>query len=367
MKIGYPTKIIKSLNAIAALLLWPMVNFAQKDTLDTELKLSGYLETYYTAAPHSFNNNIAPFIFNHAKTKTFALNLAMIKAAVSKKNYRASFALHGGTYVNANYDQSLGTLRFIHEAQVGIKISKNERLWLDAGIMPSHIGAESAVGQDNLTLTRSLMAELSPYYETGAKLTYYFGNGKGNVGLIASNGWQMINNDDRIAPALGTLFNYKFNESWSVSHNTYYGKAPSDLIGQLAMRFYSNLYLKYSASKLNLLFSFDNGTQESNFKINMPLFWTAYAAIAKYSLTKNISLCYRIENFTDKKSAVVIEGNFPALDHTILGNSLNMDYALSENTWLRVEYKWLSATESLFKENNKKSINCLTFSLSAKL
>lgn len=44
--------------------------------------------------------------------------------------------------------------------------------WLDAGIYPSHIGLESAVGKDNRTLTRSLAAENSPYYESGARITY---------------------------------------------------------------------------------------------------------------------------------------------------------------------------------------------------
>jgi hypothetical protein len=53
-----------------------------------------------------------------------------------------------------------------------MKLSKKQNLWLDAGIMPSHIGFESAVSADCWTLTRSLLAENSPYYETGIKLGY---------------------------------------------------------------------------------------------------------------------------------------------------------------------------------------------------
>ena len=37
-----------------------------------------------------------------------------------------------------------------------------DNLWLDAGIFVSHIGLESANSRDNLTLTRSIMADNSP-------------------------------------------------------------------------------------------------------------------------------------------------------------------------------------------------------------
>jgi hypothetical protein len=36
--------------------------------------------------------------------------------------------------------------------------------------MPSHIGFESVISADCWTLTRSLLAENSPYYETGMRL-----------------------------------------------------------------------------------------------------------------------------------------------------------------------------------------------------
>jgi hypothetical protein len=348
-----------------ALLLFPIVNYAQKDTIDEKVNWSGYIETYYTAAHRSNTNGIAPFIFNHSKSQSIALNLGLVKASVVRKNYRASIALHSGTYVNANYDQSLGTLRFINEAQVGMKLTKNGRLWLDAGIMPSHIGAESAIGQDNLTLTRSLMAELSPYYETGAKLTYSFGNGKGSAGIIASNGWQVISNESGNTPAWGTLFNYKLNARWEVNHNTFYGKAPSGLFGEMDTRFYNNVYVKYSANKLNFLLSYDIGRQASGQKIYKVKYWTAFAIIAKYKFAKNVSVSYRIENFKDKNSAIPIEGNYPELEHNILGNSLNVDYTISEEAMFRIENKWLSASELLFKQG--KSINFTTISLSVKL
>ena len=39
-------------------------------------------------------------------------------------------------------------------ANAGYKLSAKKAWWLDIGVLPSHIGFESAVGKDNWTLTR---------------------------------------------------------------------------------------------------------------------------------------------------------------------------------------------------------------------
>lgn len=74
--------------------------------------------------------------------------------------------------MNANYVAEPGILKNIYEANIGVKLSRKYDLWLDVGIIPSHIGSESAVSKDCYTLTRSIAAENSPYFETRAKLTY---------------------------------------------------------------------------------------------------------------------------------------------------------------------------------------------------
>ena len=61
-----------------------------------------------------------------------------------------------GTYAQDNMVAEQGALRYINEANIGVKISENKNLWIDAGIMPSHIGWESAIGKDNYTLTEAL-------------------------------------------------------------------------------------------------------------------------------------------------------------------------------------------------------------------
>ncbi len=87
--------------------------------------------------------------------------------------YRARFTLQAGTYANDNYQAEPGVLRNVFEAWAGLALNRGNTLWIDAGVLPSHLGFESAVSMDNWTLTRSLSTESSPYYLAGVRLEYY--------------------------------------------------------------------------------------------------------------------------------------------------------------------------------------------------
>nr|WP_290930803.1 outer membrane beta-barrel protein [Haliscomenobacter sp.] len=58
--------------------------------------------------------------------------------------------------------------------------------------MPSHIGFESAIGKDCWNLSRSILAENSPYYETGVRLSLNSANGKWYAAAMLLNGWQRM-------------------------------------------------------------------------------------------------------------------------------------------------------------------------------
>ena len=120
-------------------------------------------------------------------------------------NVRANLSLMTGTYANANLAAEPGVLKNIFEANVGIKLSKKANLWLDAGVFSSHIGFESAIGQQCWTLTRSIVAENSPYYESGAKIGYTTNDGKLFVSGLLLNGWQHIERPDSNTSLSGGL------------------------------------------------------------------------------------------------------------------------------------------------------------------
>jgi len=117
---------------------------------------------------------------------------------------RANLALMAGTYANANLSAEPGVMRNILEAYAGVKISKSKNLWIDAGIFSSHIGFESAVGKDCWNLTRGILAENSPYYESGVKIGYPSEDGKWFASGLMLNGWQRIQRvEGNNTPAFG--------------------------------------------------------------------------------------------------------------------------------------------------------------------
>ncbi len=140
----------------------------QPEKTEPKLTFSGYAEAYYSFDFNEPENHTKPgFLYNHNRHNELNLNLAFLKANYSSDRVRANVALMAGTYGQYNMAAEQELLKYVYEANVGVRVGKN--VWVDAGIMPSHIGFESAVSKDCYTLTRSIMAENTPYYEAGAK------------------------------------------------------------------------------------------------------------------------------------------------------------------------------------------------------
>ena len=77
-----------------------------------------------------------------------------------------------GTFMRANYAQESGVLNNLYQANIGFRLSDHQQWWLDMGVLPPHIGLETAKGNENWALTRTLMADNTPYFETRAKLSF---------------------------------------------------------------------------------------------------------------------------------------------------------------------------------------------------
>ncbi|MEO6038456.1 MAG: outer membrane beta-barrel protein, partial [Saprospiraceae bacterium] len=176
---------------------------AQMDTSALRIAFSGYAEPYYG---YDFGNpaagNRPGFIYSHNRHNEFNVNLAFLKGAVSTRHFRGNLALMAGTYANANLTAEPATLRNIYEANAGFggPLKHGGELWLDLGIFPSHIGFESAIGKDCWTLTRSILADNSPFYAAGAKLSYTTANQKWFFSGLLLNGWQRIQREANDIP-----------------------------------------------------------------------------------------------------------------------------------------------------------------------
>src|SRR6478752_3177769 len=140
------------------------VNAQEKEP--NPITFSGYIDTYYSYDFGNPDNHTRPGIFyNYNRHNEVNLNLGLLKVNYTKDNVRGNFGLMAGTYPQYNMVVEQGLLKNVYEANVGVKLSSKNNLWVDAGVMPAHIGFESAIGKDCMTLTRSLAAEHTPYYE----------------------------------------------------------------------------------------------------------------------------------------------------------------------------------------------------------
>lgn len=102
---------------------------------------SGYIETYYSYDFGKPDNHTRPgFIYSHNKHNEVNLNLGFAKINYATDNIRGNFALMAGTYAEYNLATEQDLLKNVFEANVGVKILSKHNLWIDAGIMPSHIG-----------------------------------------------------------------------------------------------------------------------------------------------------------------------------------------------------------------------------------
>jgi hypothetical protein len=331
---------------------------ANAQTQDSsKIALSAYAEAYFAFDFNKPADHDRPaFLYNHNRHNEFNINLAYLKAAYSADIIRANLSLMAGTYANANLAAESGVLKNIFEANVGVRLTP--KIWLDAGILPSHIGFESAISKDCWTLTRSLPAENSPYYESGVKLTIQ-PNEKWTLAAIAMNGWQRIRRvDGNSTPAFGTQILYKPSSKTTLNYSTFIGSdKPDDM---RLMRIFHNLYGIFQVSDhFGLTAGFDIGTEQKAKGKPEVSMWYTPVLIGKFTFHEKWALAARIEHYNDK-NGVIIGSEFQTT-----GYSLNVDYAPRSNALLRIEGRLLQDKNEIFIRGNGLSRTnfCMTASM----
>jgi hypothetical protein len=337
---------------------------AQDSVANTQLLTwSGAVETYYT---YDFDrppgNTYPSFVYTHHRHNEIDINLGYIKATVSASRIRANFALGTGTYMNANYGNASGVFRNTYEANTGIKLHNKRQIWLDAGIMPSHIGLESALSSVNTTLSRSIIAENSPYYETGLRLSSASINSKWYLAALVLNGWQRIQRvPGSNAANLGTQITFSPSEKFNVNYSTYFGSEFPDSLRR--WRQFHNIYATFTATpRLTISTGFDYGAQQVAKNSSIWHLWYGAVLIARYKITEKLAAAARAEYYSDRDSVIINTGTPDGL--VAIGASANIDYRINRFALWRVESKLLSAPDEVFAPKNAMSEKDLTITTS---
>lgn len=338
---------------------------AQADSAGN-LKFSGYLEVYYNRNLNNPPGHTQPaFMYAYNRSGEFALNLGMIKATYQSEQARASLAFGAGSYMDANYSQQTGVMKSVYEASLGVKISKKENLWIDAGILPSHIGFETAAGEDCFTLTRSIMAENSPYYETGARLSYRTKSNKWYMAGLFLNGWQRISiGEGRQLPSFGHQLTFTPNDKWLFNSSSFIGNDQPDSLRKF--RFFHDLYIQYKiAGKWNIIAAFDIGAEQKNKGSSSYNCWYSSAIIGQCTISEKSALGGRAEYYHDK-NGVIIPAYTPN-GAQIWGYSVNYDLRIGGPVLWRIEIRRFNSIDSIFLTHGTNSKNDLFFTTSLTL
>jgi hypothetical protein len=300
-------------------------------------KLSGFLEAFY-AYDNFYTPTRQPFGLNHNTQRELAINTAILHLAYNYNYLRFNFAPHTGKYVLYNFSQEPSVFKYIYLANAGLAIDKQKRVWLDVGILESHLGSESIKGFQNWTLTRSLAAEGSPYFLSGAKLFYTQANY--SLGLIICNGWQRISNvSNSRFPSVGTQFTWSPTDNFTFNHSTYIGKEENSFNG---IRLFNNLYSTFKInSRAKIFAGFDFG-----YILNEQIHWFSPLFIIKNEFFSYLHAAIRVEYFQDHYNKALFNNNEPI---DILGISLNTDVIIKENVKLRFEPKMYNSRSNSHK------------------
>jgi hypothetical protein len=187
----------------------------------TNVSFEGYAEVYY-GAQQSTATQRPDFLDNHT-VNGLAVNIAWLKWTVDHNRWRIVAAPMIGTYVNSNLDNEPNAVQHLYEASIGYRLGGGANSRIDAGVMPSHIGLESNFGRNNLNLTRSLLAENTPYYECGVRWSGTTENGL-SWAVLVLNGWQRIAvADDQIRPNFGMQLQHDNKKGRVLNYSNYLG------------------------------------------------------------------------------------------------------------------------------------------------
>ncbi len=319
-----------------------------QDSVGKKLKLSGYVELFYQYNLNTpSNHQSAAFIYDYVRHNELNPHLLLVRADYDNERVRGRFGIGLGTYMDVNYANEPAAFKNLYEANFGMQLFKNKNVWFDVGILPSHIGAESGMGKSNYNVMRSLMADNTPFYETGLRL--YYGTKKWAWSALYLTGWQRIKRiDGNSTPAFGTQIVFTPNEKWSLNSSTFLGSEFADAVAR--WRYFNDFYVTANLSKSwSAICAFDVGCQEqAGDKINYDV-WSSASLMVKKKVNEQLTLACRGEYYDDKKN-VIITTIQPV---RLTAYSFNADYSPEKSILLRLEGRWIHAEKAIFAKGDE--------------
>jgi hypothetical protein len=308
------------------------------------LTVRGFVDGYYawnSNDPKSHDSWVPGTGTTAKRANEFNLNLAVVEIARDPAPVGFHLSLVAGNGADVVHAAETEGFRHIYQASVIYK--PTEKLTLEGGIFPSHIGFEGFFSKDNWNYTRGWLGEFSPYYQTGVHAGYQFSKRwSGEVHIL--NGWQIIN-DNNDAKAIGVKIAYS-TDRLSASFNTFDGpELPND---DHHWRHFGDLIALYKATpKLSLGGSIDRGHQA------LPggaANWLGVGGYGRYAFDDRHAVAVRAERFRDPDNG--ISGTAQKLTE----GTLTYEYRPASNLILKLEARRDRSTANVFDGSNTQTL-----------
>jgi hypothetical protein len=309
--------------------------------------VEGFVDVYYAYDFGRPELRDRVFTTQASRHNEVNVNLAHVALSLQRDRVRGRIALQAGTSVQANYagEPSVGSnsgaslSRHVQEAVAGLRLAGS--LWVDAGIYLSYLGLESWISRDNPTYSRSLVAEYSPYYESGVRITWQPASRLTLQGHLM-NGWQKISEDNG-AKAVGARLDFAMTPRLTVAWAGFIGNERPDGTPRTTRCFNQVMFKAEAWRGWQFQGEVDYGRQGAGARLQE---WYGVAAIARLRLLSRLTGAARFERFADPDQVVAVTGSSAGL--RVNGASLGMDLVLPGGALWRSELRGLRASHAMF-------------------
>lgn len=297
------------------------------------------LDAAYSTSFNAPSNHERVFTLQPSRNDQLGIMQGIAGVELRSTHLRGKVAAQTGWFADVLWTGADTAVRWLSEAWLGVRLA--DGVWLDAGVYPSHIGAESMIARDNMLLSRLYASDATPYVETGVSLTWDE-SASTSIALHILNGWQrVIDNNDGVA--IGTRITHRPTDAVSLTWSTFLGnEQPRGQEQQL--RWYSNLWATWNVTESTTLTAIaDIGAQERR-STAYDIAWYL-GAVAAVRVSPTLRLAARIEHMHDAYNMLFTTSSQPFVSTSA---SVNLDVEIIRNVLLRAEARILQAPYAMF-------------------
>jgi hypothetical protein len=294
----------------------------------------------------------------------FNVNLAFVEAVLDAPRHRGRVALQFGTSVQANYigEPASGRVsgpsvqQYLQEAFGGVRLGR--RTWVDGGIFFANAGMEGWISRDNPTYTRSLVADYSPYYSTGVRLSHQ-ATPTLAVRLDLVNGWQTISENNQ-GKGAGVRVDWTpiARHEGDATTVSYYNLASEEAGTRL--RLFQGVGANVTRGRVTVLAQADAGAQRRPTSEVGWSRWYGLVGVVRMSLTSTVAISGRLERYVDPDQVILATGTRTVGGASVTnpafrgnGASLGIDVKPAVGTLWRTEVRGFRNADALFPNGSR--------------